>query len=202
MSDIQKGRLDRPRDEGVIVPPIQGDKKGKQPYTQIPENQGKRILFASFFSALKKAFDSLVQDEGSLGGRVIEKQTSLETILAFKSLMEELASKDLSQDADFALHLSELWHKMQEDFSSLQILERKNPEKVTAYRLFLETINRYPRDADHTLGFYLFEQAGKNWLPFPFIEMLATLHGEQKTLNHWIDKLKQLATLLKGSLSK
>jgi hypothetical protein len=70
----------------------------------------------------------------------------------------------------------------------------------------MDTIKNYPPDSDHHFGYYLLQQAGKDWLPFPFIEMLETLHTEHKenpkenTLSTWINRIDGLLKNLRANL--
>lgn len=205
MADIEKGRLDRPRDEGVFVPPIERDKKEKNPYSHLPPSQVKRIFAATFLSTLKHLFEFFSPEErSSLLEKVIERQTIIETLLSFKELLFKLSKQDMSQDIPFAVALSEHFLKMKDDFSKLQVMERKGSIKVAHFRRVVETFEQYPPEVDHHLGYYLTEQAGKDWLPFPFIEMLEHLYKEHREkggashLSQWEELIDQLVIRLRG----
>jgi hypothetical protein len=206
MGDIEKGRIDKPRDEGVVSSRIGSDKKEEAPYVQLPSSSVKRILAATFLNTLKNLFSafSSTGEEGSLANRIIDQRTVLETLLNFQKLLKQLGEKDLSQDAAFAQELSERWLKIKEDFNKLQIIERKGSNKAASFRRAIDAINHYPPGADHSFGYYLLEQAGRDWLPFPFIEILLNLHlehkrkGEGSSLSHWIYLIEEVNKELRG----
>jgi hypothetical protein len=208
MADIEKGRLDRPRDEGVITSRIEAEKKEKVAYASLSSSQTKRLFAATFLNTLRNLFDFFSPEGKSLSEKVIEKQTTLETLLGFKKLLERLSKEDLSQDTLFAGELSQHFLKMEEDFAKLQVMERKGSIKVAHFRRTLETFERYPPEVDHHFGYYLLQQAGKDWLPFPFIEILAGLYteyqekGSSSTLSQWNMMLDQLITELRGIIPK
>lgn len=191
MPDIPSSRIDRPRDENIYVSRIEKDKKGKEKFTNIPPDSAKKILFASFFSYLTNLFNSFSPSK-KMTGRLIDQQSVIENLRLFKELLDELAKKDLSQSTDFASDLSLIWHRILDDFDNLELIERKNLGKIAPFRELIYTIKNYPESSEHRLGYYLLMQAGNDWLPFPFIEMLLELHnnykkhGEKSTLVSWI----------------
>ena len=65
--------------------------------------------------------------------------------------------------------------------------------------MLIEEMRLYPLGADHTLGYYLSEYVGQEWLPFPFIDILSTLHKEYQEnassiLGGWISLLDALVS--------
>lgn len=189
-------RIDRPRDEGMYVSRIEGDKKEKEKFKQIPPEE-KELMIATFFSYLKKIFDAFSPSK-KLAGKVVDQRKIIEHLQKLKELLNKLGIKDLSNSSDFALELSETWSYLIEDFDTIAIIERGNLSKVSYFREMIDTIKNYPPDSEHCLGYYLLMQTGKDWLPFPFIEMLERLHKENvetpstSTLSTWcalIDKV-------------
>ena len=112
----------------------------------------------------------------------------------------------MSTSSDFANDLSIIWIRLVEDFDNIEILERKNLQEVASFRVMMDEIKNFPPDSDHRFGYYLLEHAGKDWLPFPFIEMLARLHQEHvmdsktSTLSAWFKKIDGVITNLKSAL--
>jgi hypothetical protein len=110
-----------------------------------------------------------------------------------KNIIESLKDKDRSQDVDFSNTLSSCWNKT-------LILSRKHLS--APLRAFIKEIQHYPKDQDHTLGYYLTEYAGQNWLPFPYIELLKKIHEEHLTspatsaLSRWTRELDHLIATL------
>lgn len=208
MADIEKGRIDKPRDEGVESSRVEADKKEKTPYVQLSNSSAKRILAATLVNTLKNLFNAFspVGEEKSLANRIIDQQTILETLSKFKKLLSNLGEEDLSQNALFAQSLSEQWLKIKEDFNKIQIIERKGSNKVASFRRVIDAINHYPQHVDHSFGYYLLEQAGRDWLPFPFIEILLTLHleyqkkRETSSLRHWIFLIEEVEKEIRGKI--
>ncbi len=114
----------------------------------------------------------------------------------FKNYLYELTLQDLSHDTAFLLQLSESWHKFMEYFSFLDI--ETNSEESRAIKEFVSEIHDYPFDQKFSLGYYLSENAGENWIPFPFMNLLQNLYQEhqkdpnQSLLSHWLASLDRL----------
>ena len=197
MSDIHGDRVERHRDEGVYSSRIERDKKEKEKFSRLSsEEKEKRILSTTFFIYLKKLFDSFSSSKGLIGKTIYQEKIT-EHLRQLKTLLEELRVKDLSNSADFASQLSNIWSLILEDREQIQILHRKKGSENVLLRELMEAIKNYPQDAEHRLGFYLLQHAGKDWLPFPFIEILEKLHKESKedrkksTLIEWIQLIDE-----------
>ena len=105
-----------------------------------------------------------------------------------KILLKSLATKDTSQDYQFADALSKNWHN---------ILENTHIHPPLLNKL-IHTLQNYPLNTDHTLGYYLTKFTGETWLPFPFMEILYTLHENallnraNSTLTSWIKQIDDI----------
>ncbi|MCI0382742.1 MAG: hypothetical protein L0207_06825 [Chlamydiae bacterium] len=198
MSDFQKpiNRLDKIHDEHIIVPPVEKEKKDREELQKEPEKL-RDILFATIFGYLKNLFDSFTS-KGKIEGKIINYTIILEDLYAFKLLLFTLGNEDQSKNPKFAQDLSELWHKLLEDCNNIEILERKNLKDVSQFKEILSLIKDYPYKEEHSLGYYLIEHVGEDWLPFPYMEILLQLHLEfqnnpkQSHLKKWIDYLDTL----------
>jgi len=179
MVDRPLDRVERPRDEGVYVSRAE-EKKKESKYSPGPPKEDKQILLATFFSYLKKMFDTFSPSK-QLVSKVVDQQKIIENLLKFKKLLDYLSQKDLSESAEYALKLSDSWCTLLEDFDTIEIMERKNLKEVATFREMMDAIKNYPPNSEHRLGYYLVQHAGKDWLPFPFIEILKTLHTEHQT---------------------
>lgn len=194
MADRPVDRVERPRDEGVYVSRVQEDKKRDSKFSHLPPKDGKQILMATFFSYLKRMFDTFSPSK-QLVSKVVDQQKIIENLLRFKHLLEKLGEQNLSQSADFAKALSACWCTLLEDFDNIEIMERKNLREVASFRELMNTMKNYPPDSEHRLGYYLVQHAGEDWLPFPFIEMLNNLHTEhlasakKSTLASWFKQI-------------
>ncbi|MBS0630103.1 MAG: hypothetical protein JSS30_07785 [Verrucomicrobia bacterium] len=199
MVDRPLDRVDRPRDEGVYVSRIE-DKKKESKYSPQPPKETKQILLATFFSYLKKMFDTFSPSK-QLVSKVVDQQKIIENLLLFKKLLEKLSEKDLSQSAEFASKLSTTWCLLLEDFDTIEIMERKNLKEISNFREMMSNMKNYPPESEHRLGYYLVQHAGQDWLPFPFIEILSKLHTQHQagpktsTLSSWF---KQIDTVIAG----
>jgi len=199
-------RTERPRDEGVYSSRIERDKKEKGKYSKGPPDKEKQLLLATFFSYLKKMFDNFSPSK-KLAGKVVDQHVIIEHLEKFKKILEKLSQKDLSNSADYAIELSDIWANLIEDFDTIEILERKNLQDVATFREMMDLIKNYPPDSEHHFGYYLLQHAGKDWLPFPFMEMLETLHKEHITtpetssLTEWLKLIDKVIANLKKHIS-
>ncbi|MDN3507153.1 MAG: hypothetical protein P0S96_07990 [Simkaniaceae bacterium] len=190
MSNRRIDPSEGPREERLYASRTQEDKKEKEKFRQLPSEEGKEILLATFFSYLKKMFDTFSPSK-KLAGKVIDQQTIIEHLEKFKEKLNQLKAKDLSNTPDFATELSNIWSLLFEDYENISVLERKNLKEVSSFREMMDTIKHYPAESEHRLGYYLLEHAGEDWLPFPFIEILKKLHDEHledpklSTLTNW-----------------
>jgi hypothetical protein len=188
-----------PRDDRLYVARIQEDKKEKEKYRQIPSDEEKAVLLATFFSYLKKMFDTFSPSK-KIAGKVVDLQSVIEHLEELKKKFAELSEQDLSNSPPFATALSKVWCKLFEDYDNIAILFRKRLAEVATFRELMDAIKHFPPESDHRLGYYLLENAGEDWLPFPFIEMLKQLHEEHiqepntSTLSSW---QKQISTVIK-----
>ena len=203
MGDRPVERVERPRDEGLYSARVEPDKKGKEKFSKTsPERE---ILFATFFSYLKKLFDAFSPSK-ELAGKVIDQQSIINRLQQLNKLLVRLGEKDLSTSSEYATELSDLWCLIVEDFEHVQIMERNDLKKIAEFRNLLESIKHYPKDSEHHLGYYLLQHTGKDWLPFPFIEMLEALHTEKRqqseknTLSKWQSEIAIVIKNLQSTL--
>lgn len=205
MSDRPLERVERPRDEGVYSSRIGKEKKEKEKFSELPEDEEKKVLFATFFAYLKKMFDTFSPSK-KLAGAVVDLHTTIEHLQTFKKALEKLGQQDLSSSSTFATELSDLWAQLLEDFDNIEIMQRKDREKTTPFRSMMDAVKNYPPDSEHRFGYYLLQHAGKDWLPFPFIEILEKLHtdhlenAKESTLANWLALIDQVVENLRKGL--
>jgi len=205
MSNRRIDPSEGPRDERLYASRTQEDKKEKEKYRQLPSSEGKEILLATFFSYLKKMFDTFSPSK-KLAGKVIDQQTIIEHLQSFKKKLAELAEKDLSNSPPFATQLSDIWSLLFEDFENVSVLERKDLKEIASFREMMDIIKHYPPESEHRLGYYLLQHAGEDWLPFPFIEILKQLHDQHledpktSTLTTWQTLIDNVITNFKRQL--
>jgi len=186
--------------EKIIVNPIEKDKKGKEPdYSSLKGATRFQILSAlmSYFKKVLSAF-SFKERNGALA---LDGQKIGQHILFFRKMLVLLSIEDQSHQPEFTQKLTELWHNLLDDCNSLSHTPVASSEILHKLNFFINEIQAYPPQADHTLGYYLTEYAGKEWIPFPFMELLQGLHeefqsqGAQSTLGRLIGLLGELLDL-------
>lgn len=188
--------INRPRDEGVIVPRIESEKKGKESFARLPE-EVKKVLNAAILIYIKSLLDTYQLVSKSEAQKDQQDQIS-DLLQAFKNLLNLLGSKDQSKHPEVAQRLSELWHKITDDFNVIKFLERSFPEIFLKLKKFIVSLDQYPEGQEHTFGFYLKEHVGQDWLPFPYMEILSNLHKEHQRKPHeshisqWISMLDHI----------
>ncbi len=144
----------RPRDEGVLVSRIEADKKGKEAFADLPMPV-KNILSAAMIIYLKSLFDSYRLQSHP------EETDFLKTLISFKNLLQLLGSKDQSKHPHFTQQLSEVWHKIRQDFNFIKFLGRDPPEIILKIKYVFTEITQYPSNQEHTFGYYLEEHVGE-----------------------------------------
>lgn len=199
MNDFQKFVSPQPNDPygEIRVNPIEGHKKEKQPYADLPPPQTSLKPLAGLMYALKKPLDAFFESDADTF--LLENpQHLLDAVLDFKNLLEKLIDNDLSHDSDFAGQLSSSWHTLCSDCDFLLSHASPLPDYAEKTHLFIEALNHYPENQDHSLGYYFTASAGENWTPVPFMDMLQTLHKEGKsapenaTLIQWVVTLSTI----------
>lgn len=118
-----------------------------------------------------------------------------------KDAFERLKTIDFSQDTQYLSHFSSCWHAFFEEVSRI----KKNVPFYSSLEKFIGEVETYPSGQEHSLGYYLDEFAGSDWLPFPFMEMLAVLHREHisspetSRLSAWSHALKALISEIQST---
>ena len=175
MSSNIPGSFDKADPSNLKVVRIEGD---KHPSINIPLNE-KSVdskALTSYITRLllfKKVDDFLEPPESAN-----QIKNLLNTLHAFKNLLETLMTTNKCSDPSFAEALALHWHTIIQHPSQLRAL--------------IEPINHYPANTEHSLGYYLTQIRGEEWLPFPFITLLTNLHEEallnpfKCTLGAWI----------------
>ena len=115
-----------------------------------------------------------------------------------KKALQLLATEDVSHDSDYVQKLSDTWYNLIEGLATLDWWEKKRNEKRNRVKKILETMRLYPPQEQHTFGFYLSKHAGKEWLPFPLMDLLFSLHEdyqalkEKSVLGKWIAEVESI----------
>ena len=177
--------------EKIIVNPIEKHNREREKEFESFKNANRASIFAALLSHLKKiiaAFGS----KGKNAGLFKDQQHLLGNIAAFRELLLILTKEDLSHYPDYTEKLTELWHNLRDDCNSLTLSAAPTSEIEEKVKFFISQVEHFPPGADHTLGFYFNAYAGKDWIPFPFMELLQGLHDEYQAsppisvLQNWI----------------
>ena len=181
----------QPRKDWLTVQQIQQLKADKELIEELAKKNPKALLMASLCTYIRKI--ALFLSSRPLAGRKSALANELELELAgFKKILESLTQEDLSQDPNYAQLLSQGWHQLLDSINLALFLERKKSDVHTQLKTLMETFHHYPSHQEHSLGYYMTEFAGKEWLPFPFMEQLHLLfedhqtHKKESQLSHWI----------------
>jgi hypothetical protein len=183
--------------EKILVNPLEKDKKGKFGERSEFNYSTKSQALATLASFFKKILTSLpFKSKG--GGIFATEEGLLNNVLALRQLLISLSINDLSHNTDFTEELSQLWHDLLEGCAAIAPSQEDLLGTLKSIKFFITQIENFPSGADHTLGFYLAKSAGKDWIPFPFMELLQDLHKEYQAsppisvLSNWISLLNQI----------
>ncbi len=140
----------------------------------------KLILFLSLNEKVEKFLNP--------SKKLLQIKDLFTLLIQLKIIFKTLMIKDTSQDYQFAEALSKNWHL---------IIENRQLQNDPLNKL-IESIQTYPKNVDHPFGYYLNKITGEAWLPFPFIEILYSLHEsailnpQNSTLTTWIKQIDDI----------
>lgn len=164
------------------------------------QNPGSKLFhFAAALLSLKKFLGGFT-DQSQLQAISLNKQKTFEDLEAFKTILEELSSEDKSHDPEYTQRLSLLWQNLFENCKDMDETSANQNSLASKIYRFVGEIKHFPPGEDeiHTLGYYLAEHAGQDWIPFPFMSLLADLYQEAQTspstsqLNSWVTKIGEI----------
>lgn len=199
MTDI-KNFIDpssQPGKDGLTVQRI--DKLGadKQTEEEIIKKNPSGLLMAGFCTYVRKVL--LFLASRSHPPQITTSVQEIRRELAeMKKTLEELTKKDLSQNPTYILRLSQTWQKLLESVHRVELLKRQKQVTLPQLKALIDSVQSYPQRHEHSLGFYLTNYSKREWLPFPFMELLRQLfedyqsQGSKSQLGLWIASLSQL----------
>ena len=197
MGDLDKFVHRKDTYEKIVVNPIESDKREKpEGYTSLKTSTRSQVL-ATLLSYFKKILNTL-SAKGKRQPLAVDQEQILEHVRAFKALLEVLCEIDHSHHPDFTVQLAEVWHQLIDDNNALRPVSEASNALMSKIKFFISQVQHYPPGADHTLGYYFTEYAGKDWIPFPFMELLQKLHEEHQasreksTLTSWLQLLNDI----------
>lgn len=163
--------------ENIKVNPVESDPHKHDPERQPKKKQNKSAaVFAHFLDKLEKIAAFFLQSEGKKGTKHTITAHSIEQdIKHILVALEKLKTEDYSQNVPYLNQLSSWWHQFLHDVGKVRSQLTLSDEIAQ----FIEQIHDYP-EKEHSLGYYLLEYAGAEWIPFPFMDLLQDLHLEHK----------------------
>ena len=171
---------------------LEKDRKGKE---EAPPEPSPSKVYVLLHFIIKKVFPFLASEEKKAAPLDVTQLT--EELTSIKKIFESLKREDLSHNPQLAVQLSDRWHRLVEDFNTNKVeYVAKVPRIVQDLESFFNKVNSYPPKEDLNLGYYLKEYVGKEWLPFPFMDILHQLHEEKQTLEEWIQLLDKIISAL------
>lgn len=206
MSDIgssvggNRGRSPEDRlHDPLYLEQLQRMREQSEPNKEDVHNPASKLFhWAAALLNLKKFIQECSKSAVS-SGLSFNNQKVQEDLAGFKKILDELAHIDKSHDPQFTQRLSVAWQKIYEQYESLEEARGSSDPLSNKILHFVDEIAHYPPGEDHTLGYYLTEHAGEDWIPFPFMNLLAELHEEYKNtpssshLQSWIRELAEIA---------
>jgi len=187
--------------ENLSINPIEKDKKGKEEYPKpFQEEPSKSQIFATLVSYFKKMITIFgFKDRGTL--LLIEQHQLFAHLAIFRTQLRTLTERDESYNPEFTQQLAELWHNLIDDCNSVSVSLGISSRVFNNIKFLISQISEYPYGTDHPLGYYLDAYAGKEWIPFPFMDILKDLHEEHQKdphkshLSKWIFLLDDILSL-------
>ncbi len=191
--------------EDIKTQRVEREKEEKEKFRERERERKKSSGFA-FFTWFQTALFFRKLLGFLLSPKEEEKKKSVHSALIHsieqvKDGFERLKTIDFSQDTQYLSHFSSCWHAFFEEVSHIK---RGAPFYASLER-FITEVETYPNGQEHSLGYYLDEFAGSEWLPFPFMEMLAVLHKEHisspetSRLSLWTNALKALISEIQST---
>jgi hypothetical protein len=193
MSDFQKPIEPLPSSFFEKIPPssrIERDKKKEEeslPFLDPPS----LFFFMLILSLLKESLDSLSQAK-VLHSSVDLLDSFVLNLNDFKRLLYHIEEEEIDQDADFARNLSSQWHTL---LAYRPLLPKISFHLSSRLDHLIHSLFHDPQ-AEHSLGLYLTEFVGADWIPFPFFDLLNRLHREKPSssslLRRWMAQIDLL----------
>lgn len=163
-----------------------------------PREIKKRNSFAAIVHFIGNVLGKINVKKNLASPPVAKDDVLIKDLERLKLLFLQLAEKDVSENVHFASTLSDTWSSLTDHSDAIEegsMVSGIDPQKV---RTLSKTIGKFPEGEEHTLGYYLKEHAGKDWLPFPYMELLKKLHRlhavepTHSPLQQWIEMLEEI----------
>lgn len=152
-----------------------------------PKEREKELLYKKLFSELQSVLKNV--EHKSYQAIYIDLFPRLKKLL---NALIFISEHRIDKEIEFLSEMSFTWNQ-------IRAILAKNPSLVDKkIHHILEDIHAYSCNSPYTFGYYLSEQVGEKWIPFPFLEMLQNLyddhqtHQEKSLLHSWISKLQSV----------
>jgi hypothetical protein len=184
------------------VDPVEREKheKGKSEKKLRKGPQPPLSLRSVILIYLHQAIEYLLHlGRGKIAGQ--SEQAAYDNLQMLKRQFSIMALENRSQDIEFLNNLARIWHQILE----LSVLFKRTDAFSIAFRSFVKKVQKYPENQEHTFGYYLNEYTGEKWLPFPYMELVQTIHEqyldnpETSDLGLWIREIDQLMAAIHPS---
>lgn len=175
--------------KGIKINPISEKKSvNDQDQTFVKSKKNFKIIAAVCF-LFQKQYKKLI----NRFSKNISVKKLLNLVNIFRLELEKLKEGDYSQDLKFLNNISSLWIKISDE---VDLLPKNNSLKKKLNEIFNKILN-YPT-SEFSLGFYLYERAGYEWIPFPYMKIIKNIYEEyiekqkDSNLHRWIMQLKEI----------
>lgn len=194
---IEKSPIEQPHE----ISPIEKDKKreddeGGYPSGDDDKEKTRLYLIATLFSTIKKMIGKI--EISNISDIIPDPAKLKKDLKALREMFLTLCHNDQSHDSEYLYNLSELWHGLLSDFSNIDIADRDHIPIAGKINDFTSEVLHYPPDEAYSLGYYLTEHAGREWIPFPLMDLLQDLYKQHQKmpasskLVYWTTKLSDI----------
>jgi len=108
-------------------------------------------------------------------------QRVIDALKEFIDVLKKLEATDLSADWRYCQKLSKAWNEVLTSLDGAKF-------PTTSLEELVSSVNHFPEKGDHSLGYYLSLEAGEEWIPFPFMEILRNLHENRAAIQQLLRK--------------
>ena len=176
MNDFHKHISSKPPDpyEKIHVSGIE-QKRGKDEHHFLHQKRRKIIFLISLLQNIKKMIFLLF----SFNKKKNAIYNLKATCKSLKDNFQKLENDDLSNNFQFLKDLSDSWKNFIVSYE-YEYLKNEKHNKIIEKLIF--EVNHYYGKQEFTFGFYLLKYGKQRWHPFPFINLLKTLHREYREM--------------------
>ena len=141
-----------------------------------------------------------------LAESLVNEKTSIDDLIKYleqiKNQLTILSLKNESKNLNYIENLTKTWDDFKKTCTQIDTNTETNSLIELNILSLIKNIEKYPKDLDLTLGYYLSEYNKEQWAPLPFMNILEALYNEHQklleksTLSSWIIKTEELLVAL------